>query len=618
MPKYIQMLSSTWNSEYLTALVNGIGRRLENEDICLHIFNAYDDIIEKNFYILDREIFSLPSPDNYAGMIAVFNSVDATRAISEYVNRFKQSGKPVLTIDQHVDDIPFFGIDNYQSMYDIVEHMVTYHKCRTLNYVGGPATNEENQLRYKAYIDCLTAHDIPIDYNRIRHYRFLIEDGIQAYRDFRALGLHLPDAVICANDHMAYGYCSEAARDGYECPEDFRLTGFDNVSIGQDFIPSITSINRSWTKLGYDAADGLINMIKSGRLVYEHFTNGRVVTNESCGCGMSTRNLRMDYLKILTSARKRQDDAARFDTARKILLSTPGLREFRQSIFRTVKTLGIPSYALCLNEDFFNTDSFDATEPFSRIMKACMEDSTEDIDTTVSLLPSAFSSYEKKMYIFAAVHFDSQTFGYCVMPFDSGFIATGGHRSLMDNISLSLVNIKQRVALDTMNEQLRDLYVRDALTGLYNRFGYTEFLPTLYEGGNSRIFVMCMDLDNLKRINDTYGHSYGDKAIRALADAILANFDEADIKVRMGGDEFTVIGNYLSDAMLDKQQENIRDYLMEFIRANDFPMPIEASIAYASGNDITDDQKLEELTHEADKRMYEVKQAHHSRQSSLS
>ena len=611
MPQYIQMLSSTWDHGYLTALVKGINKRIENEDICLHVFNAYDDIVEKNFYTLDREVFSLPNADNYIGMIAVFNSVDATRSISRHVSNFKASGKPVLTIDQHVEDTPFFGIDNYQSMYEMVEHMISYHKCRTLNYVGGPATNEENQLRYKAYVDCLTKHDLPVDYNRIRHYRFLVEDGEQAYKDFKASDLHLPDAVICANDHMAYGYCLAARRDGYECPEDFRITGFDNVSLGQNFIPSITSISRTWDKLGYDAADGLINMARSGEIVYEHFTTGRVVANESCGCGMSTRNLRKDYLDIIMNSRRDHAYAYKFDTARKILLSTPDLKAFRDSIYRTAKTLDIPSYALCLNEDFFKIEYASDSKPFSKIMKAYMADAKEDIDTEVSLLPSTYNAYEKKIYIFAAIHFAAQTFGYCVMPFDSEFIGSGGHRNLMDNISLALVNIKQRVALDEMNERLRDLYVRDALTGLYNRFGYTEFLPGLYGEGSS-IFVMCMDLDNLKEINDTYGHSYGDKAIQALADAIKENFDESDIKVRMGGDEFTVIGKYLSDAMLDEQEARIHKYLIKFSEDNAFPETVEASIAYATGNDITDNSMLEALTHVADQRMYEIKKEHHS------
>ena len=566
----------------------------------------------KNYYTLDREVFSLPNNDDYIGMITVFNSVDATRSISNYVSEFKKTGKPVLTIDSHVEDTPFFGIDNYTSMYEMVEHMVSFHKCRVLNYVGGPATNEENQLRYKAFVDCLDAHGIPVEYNRIRHYRFLVEDGRQAYLDFKAQGLHLPDCVICANDHMAYGYCLSAREDGYDAPEDFRITGFDNVEMGQDFIPSITSINRSWDQLGYDAADGIIKMVESGRPIMEHFTVGKVRPNESCGCAVSTRNLRSDYLRNLMKARDIHENSIKFDTARKILLCTPDLKRFRQSIYKTTRTLGIPHYALCLNEGFSDMSHTDTSESFSTKMTAYLEDSKESIDRTQSLFPSSFLANEEKIYIFAAIHFDSQTFGYCVMPFDFNFIAGGGHRFLMDNISLSLVNIRQRIALNEMNEKLSTLYITDALTGLYNRFGYNEFLPDLYEKNDGCVFIMCMDLDNLKQINDKLGHAFGDKAIKALADAIKDTFDEEDVKIRMGGDEFTVIGRYVSDELLKHREENINKYLQDFSRENDFTMDVRASVAYATTveENITD---LEELTHLADKRMYEIKKIHHAR-----
>ena len=612
MRQYIQMLSSTWDHRYLTTLVDGINRRLSDEDIGLHIFNAYDDIIVKNFYTLDREIFSLPTYDNYIGMITVFNSVDATRSISNYVSEFKKTGKPVLTIDSHVEDTSFFGIDNYGSMYELVEHMVTYHKCRILNYVGGPATNEENQLRYRAFVDCLNAHDIPIDYNRIRHYRFLVEDGRQAYLDFKEHGLHLPDCVICANDHMAYGYCLAAREDGFDAPEDFRITGFDNVEMGQDFIPSLTSVNRRWDQLGYDAADGIIRMVRSGKTIKEHFTVGMVKANESCGCAISTRNLRADYLRNLMKARDIHESSIRFDTARKILLCTPDLQRFRQSISKTTQALNIPHYAVCLNDNFMDMEHANINEPFSKNVTAYLEDSTEDLDTSASLLPSSFMSSEEKIYIFAAIHFDAQTFGYCVMPFDFDFIAGGGHRFLMDNISLALVNIKQRIALNEMNERLSSLYITDALTGLYNRFGYSELLPALYEKNDGLVFVMCMDLDNLKKINDKFGHNHGDMAIKALADAIKDTFDEEDIKIRMGGDEFTVIGRYVSDELLKQQEERIHKYLLDFSSENELPFAIEASVACTSSVEcgLSD---LEELTNMADQRMYAIKQEHHSR-----
>ena len=611
MQTYIQMLTSTWDLNYLTSLVNGITKRLQNENIGLHIFNAYDEIYEKDYYEQDRSIFSLPHVDNYIGMIAVFNSVDSTHILADQVAGFKKKNRPVVSIDQHAPDAPFFGLDNYKSMYSLVEHMITVHGCRTFNYIGGPETNEENQLRCRAFNDCLLAHGIKPEPERIRHYRFVVEDGQIAYEQFKSCNLHLPDAVICANDGMAYGYCLAAAQDGFHAPMDFKITGFDNIEQAQFYLPSITSINRSWEQLGYDAADGLMSMINKGtELSGDHFTQGFIKINESCGCNEGKRNLNNDYLGLLNKLSYERRTTQQLYDLRKQLLSSPGINNFRQSLHKSCEVLNIPEYAVCLSENFYKDEYGNVAERFTGKMRAYMPESLTDIDTSVTLLPPAYEE-NCNIYIFSALHFGQETFGYCVMPFDHELVSSGAHRSLMDSLALALINIKQHMFLDMMNDKLRSLYVQDMLTGLYNRFGFRDLSASFFEENNGCIFVVYADLDNLKTINDKYGHNYGDKAIIALADALKETFRDEDIKIRMGGDEFIVIGSYLGDWMLNKYLDNIEKYLIRYSKEIDFPVPIKASVAYVSNDNPDNDISIEILVHEADQRMYEIKEQHH-------
>lgn len=614
MRRYIQMLTSTWDNRYLTTLVKGISRRLADEDIGLHIFNAYDEVYEKDFYKHDKEIFTLPDPSNYIGALVVFNSVDSTSDINNLLQELRNAGKPIISIDQHAEGTSFYGIDNYKSMYMIVEHLITVHSCRTINYVGGPADNEENHIRYKAYADCLTDHGIPIDERRVRHYRFMAEDGHEAYREFKDMGVHLPDAVVCANDSMAYGYSVAAAADGYSAPWNFRITGFDNTDQGQQYLPSITSVNRNWEQLGYDAADGLLMMVSTGSKIKEHHTVGYVKINESCGCAHGERDLRTDYMDMLDTARITRMNAYRQDSARKILCSTPNLDRFRQAIYESNHILGVAGFAVCVNDSFSNPDAPETEGRFTETVMGYMEGSVETIDTRINLLPAAYALNNDMNYIFSCLHFGDHTFGYCVMPFNEDLILHGEHRALMESLSLALMNIKQHLALDVANERLRTLYIQDTLTGLYNRFGYRDLTDDFYKRHNGNIFVVYADLDNLKRINDKYGHSYGDTAIKALADALKDTFSDEELKIRMGGDEFIVIGMYESVAKLEVQKDMIASYLADFSRESDFPLTIEASIAYVN-NSAGDVKDIETLVHMADQKMYEIKQTHHNRRA---
>ena len=132
MSKRILMLSSTWDSEYSKAIIAGLIERIGDDDIELHIFNAYDDLLEVEYYYKGREIYSLPNPKWYDGLLIAFSSVESEKLISDVAAKFREHNKPIVGIDSHVENAIFCGLDNYRSMYQLVEHMITIHDCRTL------------------------------------------------------------------------------------------------------------------------------------------------------------------------------------------------------------------------------------------------------------------------------------------------------------------------------------------------------------------------------------------------------------------------------------------------------------------------------------------------------
>jgi len=78
----------------------------------------------------------------------------------------------------------------------------------------------------------------------------------------------------------------------------------------------------------------------------------------------------------------------------------------------------------------------------------------------------------------------------------------------------------------------------DELTGLYNRFGY-DFIISEME--LSTTYLLMVDVDDFKTINDNYGHEVGDKVLIKIADTLRTNFRSDDCVCRIGGDEFVVV-----------------------------------------------------------------------------
>jgi len=95
-----------------------------------------------------------------------------------------------------------------------------------------------------------------------------------------------------------------------------------------------------------------------------------------------------------------------------------------------------------------------------------------------------------------------------------------------------------------LEEKLHSLSLTDELTGIYNRRGFftlVEQVLKLSKRQKKGLFMLYADIDNLKKINDTFGHKEGDLALIEIADILKKSYRDSDIAARIGGDEFVVI-----------------------------------------------------------------------------
>ena len=147
--------------------------------------------------------------------------------------------------------------------------------------------------------------------------------------------------------------------------------------------------------------------------------------------------------------------------------------------------------------------------------------------------------------------------------------------------------------------------MQDPLTGLYNRFGYKAEGARFYSEHEGKVYLVYLDLNKLKAINDVYGHQMGDYAIAGMADCMRRVFDDSEVLVRLGGDEFLVVGAYEGeDKILEKHNDLDRE-LIAYSREKEFPMELHTSFGYSFSADGRTD--IRELLQRADQMMYKDK-----------
>jgi len=158
------------------------------------------------------------------------------------------------------------------------------------------------------------------------------------------------------------------------------------------------------------------------------------------------------------------------------------------------------------------------------------------------------------------------------------------------------------------NAVLENLSLMDELTGLYNRKGFfalAEHRRKLASRSEEPFCIAFVDLDGLKRINDTFGHHEGDRALLDAANVLRNSFRESDVLARLGGDEFAV---FIADAVEDKIagiRTRIQQNLTICNAATDRRYPLSFSTGIASSGPNYSD--IETLLARADTLMYEQK-----------
>jgi diguanylate cyclase (GGDEF)-like protein/PAS domain S-box-containing protein len=140
-------------------------------------------------------------------------------------------------------------------------------------------------------------------------------------------------------------------------------------------------------------------------------------------------------------------------------------------------------------------------------------------------------------------------------------------------------DISERKELEA---ELHARALRDPLTGLYNRAGLHEHLArALLRRRHSTIAALFLDLDNLKTINDTFGHNAGDELLVYVATQITQQLRAGDLAARIGGDEFVVILDLPDEALASRISERLRTGIATGFRQKDQPIAVTASIGIA-------------------------------------
>ena len=167
-----------------------------------------------------------------------------------------------------------------------------------------------------------------------------------------------------------------------------------------------------------------------------------------------------------------------------------------------------------------------------------------------------------------------------------------------------------KLRVDKLNEQLKVISRVDGLTNLYNRRYWQERFEREFKltfRNKKPMSVLMLDIDHFKAINDTYGHSTGDKVIKRVAELITELLPDDAIFGRIGGEEFAIVCNRASIEMVSNRMDIIRALVSQNHVIEENNTVVEFTISIGLSKFSSSMKNVDGLLHSADIALYEAK-----------
>ncbi len=624
----VAVITNGWSSEFLSVAMESVRREAEKDQTDLFVFVTFNlSGGSPGQSKSQMQIFRLIHPEEYDGILLFSNTFNTPEEHELSQKLIRDCGIPVISTEVREPGAAFVGTSNYQGIYDLACHLIEVHHAGKIVYVSGYEGNEESNLRKKALEDALEAHGLTLTDIMPGDFGFYrtSQETIKWMEEKKPL----PDAFVCANDHMALGVISTLRKYGVEVPRDLIVTGFDQIHEAQVSCPILATVAREWGEMAASAYRELIRQIGHPDLSYEQIFGSRFIPSESCGCEPDAEalNIRLDKMRNHYAERNETQMVDFFFQETRVAMAQIASREEFHAKAET--TLGKrhffgENYCICINPDFFEKDDEELLrEPaaFCEEMEVLYErKDSETAPLRTFRISELYPGYQQEpgrsnTYIISPMNSSDLLIGYLAMKNFLEITYDMRFKRWINNLETLLITVRQYIFAQRANRKLREIYMQDFLTGMYNRTGCENVLYSRIseeQTAGNEVMLLFTDINCMKEINDGYGHLNGDLAIKATAMALKRSLPDDWLIGRYGGDEFIAVGRSNPSRTIEKYRTKFSKELERISRRLKVSFDLSASLG-ASLIAPSDTGAIDDHIRRADESMYEEKEIAHRR-----
>lgn len=517
-----------------------------------------------------------------------FNSNEAVEELWKLVTERCQA--PIISIRKKVNGCYNILVEDTDAIPAFVRHFHDVHHFDRIAFMSGPYNHPDAIFRLEKYKEAMAELGLDCPEEYIFEGNFWKDCALDASKHFMSLKKR-PQAIVCANDYMALSLCKELTLQGYSVPQDIAISGFDDVRDARANVPPLTTCYVSVSDMAKKAMETIDTLLNGKEAPACTFVPTKIIIRNSCGCESSTMKdlslSRMYEVELMEQLINQNVHNTFVSISLENMTSAEDIGDY-------LRLEDVPGIA----RDFYLCLGIHGNGAYPQVKKKApgFAKRSHSIYSLRDLNPIATSSFETKKLLppeaireepmavfFFPIHYLEYNFGYVAATSNGEEAQDTLFHSWLSLIGNTLENSRIRAKNQALLEKLNMLYHEDFLTKLYNRRGFEQFSEEEFSEAkkhNIKTMTLSIDMDNLKYINDVYGHSHGDLALQTIADAMRQACSGCEICARIGGDEFAVFGYDYSEDKAKQYTENFLQYLKDFNADSSLPYCVNASFGY--------------------------------------
>lgn len=590
--------------------VSELNEKLTEQGYRIFLFHISTDLYwnenNENSEVLVFELIDYSIVDT----IIIMDEKIKDKAVSErIISNAKNANVPVIIVDGHYENCVNVQFDYESGFEKIVRHVMTEHKPKKLHFMAGGRNNKFSDARLEVFRKVIEEYGVAFHDSMVSYGDFWAKPTIKAMKKLLDEG-DVPEAIICANDIMAINVIAILQSRGYRVPEDVIVTGFDGIEEVHLTEPRVTTGLCNFSELADKVAELVIQGVSEG----DYYVNTLLMISESCGCKYSSKiNILDHYNKLNSRFYRYQDDNRILTQIAENMQNCTDMEEVSRKMSDRVM-----GHMCCI----LNKWCTDATVDPKVATKMDFDDEMYllyDAKEYKTFKPREFERKDmipglgellnqKYPLIFTELDFMNVSFGYACFYFNScdnmDYMKIPQVVTALNSGIGGLVNRRYQ---NYLTKRIEHIYMHDALTGLYNRLGFSqefERMTRCVKENQGKITVLLADLDGLKMINDNYGHAAGDQAIRMVAKALKHGCPPEALCVRFGGDEMLAVIE--GDQDIEQIRTEMKKFLDDYNQTANNPYEVSTSLGILQVKG-TEDIDFEVLLKRVDELMYEDK-----------